>query len=1137
MPRRKEDMEKRRHGDGGGNRIRIYLGLFSVILCVVVSLWQIQAIQAQTRHRDEFPQPYRVAVDTVHNTVTWRAPGNVLLTENFNDYSFPPTGWTISSNGKGWRRSGSSPFLTWIVPEKNSAYALANDDSASVNNDGSLDRLVSPVIDLTSVDSCRLICNSFFNAAYGQAAGVEYRTSQFGPWTEIGTPSAVFDWQNDTADLTQFSGQEGESFFQLAFHADDHGNHASGWAVDDIEVFGKILGLNPVDYLLFWDDEILDSTTAFSYPLPFTYYGEYHRFGICARYAQGNSDTILIDFISHNLPPPQNLEIQFTYDDFIVLDWSYPYHPPYCDPMELQFTFPVEAGGIQGGCETDGQYIYISYQYAPKFDKYDLAGNFIETFTIPGIPGALDLSYDPFFGYMYAGHGGNIIYVMDFTTKTLVDQFTAPCTVRGLAYDPYEGVFYANNLSSRITLFEANGDTLFSFPVGEIGNYYGLAMDWEEGYLWGFSRDETGALMVQYDVAARQPTGLTIDVAYLAENGGQACGLFVNYDLIENCATLGGNLWNDLAFGYSLREELSWGWDPPGVDHYILYNQDTVITESDWGMYYYNQPGYQEKSYKFEVSAWYDLTDFGYPGQFAESPKDGPVYMYGPPPEPNQALDFLEDWESSSFYTHKWDTTGVGCAIQPNVGNPSPSAVFKGMINYGSYEGFITSDWFIVDKEDSCEVLLAYDLKIVDVIPTGQQTMTLEVLDIPSNTWQVLKTYHNDTIMPGFITDRIIVSQYVSRHSLKFRYHNFGIDATDVGYWVIDNIRVSYTCLPPGELKAELLPGQDSVMVSWQYDNAAKQKWLHYDDSIKFINTGFDAGPENWYDVAAKWNVEAVRDYNQYSISGLSFIPTMSEASYILKIWTGDSAERIVYQQIADNLTPGEWHFADVSPPIPIDTLADLWIGYSCSSRGGLPFAMDAGPAIDGFGNLVRINGEWTTMLSQGPGLDYNFIIQARLEKPARNIEAFQVYRSTGGYPFQHVATTDSMHVIMQLTGTLEEECYRTRIICFNRPGFIQVSDFSNADCVTPVSVGESTTSSDIINIFPNPTKGILTIDSPDPIKQLGIYDIQGRPVRILYDVKGTITIDLSQNNPGIDLLKIQTKNSSTTHKIILLHD
>lgn len=74
------------------------------------------------------------------------------------------------------------------------------------------------------------------------------------------------------------------------------------------------------------------------------------------------------------------------------------------------------------------------------------------------------------------------------------------------------------------------------------------------------------------------------------------------------------------------------------------------------------------------------------------------------------------------------------------------------------------------------------------------------------------------------------------------------------------------------------------------------------------------------------------------------------------------------------------------------------------------------------------------------------------------------------------------------------------------------------------------------ITIYPNPTKGLLTVDIPlneGDIARISLYDIQGRVILDLKNVGSTTELDLSGQPSAIYLLRIFINNKPMTWKII----
>ena len=74
------------------------------------------------------------------------------------------------------------------------------------------------------------------------------------------------------------------------------------------------------------------------------------------------------------------------------------------------------------------------------------------------------------------------------------------------------------------------------------------------------------------------------------------------------------------------------------------------------------------------------------------------------------------------------------------------------------------------------------------------------------------------------------------------------------------------------------------------------------------------------------------------------------------------------------------------------------------------------------------------------------------------------------------------------------------------------------------------------VAIYPNPTKGLLTVEIPlsnNDLSRITLHDIQGRTLMEFKNATTTTQIDLSGQPPAIYLLRIFINNKSMTWKII----
>jgi len=70
-------------------------------------------------------------------------------------------------------------------------------------------------------------------------------------------------------------------------------------------------------------------------------------------------------------------------------------------------------------------------------------------------------------------------------------------------------------------------------------------------------------------------------------------------------------------------------------------------------------------------------------------------------------------------------------------------------------------------------------------------------------------------------------------------------------------------------------------------------------------------------------------------------------------------------------------------------------------------------------------------------------------------------------------------------------------------------------------------------NIFPNPTNGLIKIETSEKIEKIIVLDITGKILKITNEVE----IDLSDLKSGNYILQIHSVNNISTHKIVISND
>ncbi len=165
------------------------------------------------------------------NLVVWT--DNVFFTPIEEDFEAGlPEGWmTSTSSAVGWffTTDGSSAF--WAIPPGDGTYACSNDDAA--NDDGSVDYLITPEMSFVGLSDVQLTFSSYLDGAYGQTGTIEVTMDGGATWEVVESVGTATAWTEVQVDLSAYVGSES---IWVAFHSNDNGAWASGWAVDNVSI-------------------------------------------------------------------------------------------------------------------------------------------------------------------------------------------------------------------------------------------------------------------------------------------------------------------------------------------------------------------------------------------------------------------------------------------------------------------------------------------------------------------------------------------------------------------------------------------------------------------------------------------------------------------------------------------------------------------------------------------------------------------------------------------------------------------------------------------------------------------------------------------------------------------------------------
>ncbi|MCB5255195.1 MAG: FlgD immunoglobulin-like domain containing protein [Candidatus Cloacimonetes bacterium] len=225
------------------------------------------------------------------------------------------------------------------------------------------------------------------------------------------------------------------------------------------------------------------------------------------------------------------------------------------------------------------------------------------------------------------------------------------------------------------------------------------------------------------------------------------------------------------------------------------------------------------------------------------------------------------------------------------------------------------------------------------------------------------------------------ISDYAGQ-TVKFRWYFQSNSTPAQGPGIMIDDFVIYNDVfvaPPENLEATV----DGNTVTLNWDEAGsgggggEEGWLHYDGDYSNNSVGTNAVAD--FDVAAKWNAlgdtNSIYPYVGMNITKIQFVPAEANCEYSVRVWTG-ATNSLVVDQVVATPTIGGWNEIILDTPFTIPPGVQLMAGYRCNTQAGFPAGTDAGPAVDGYGNMMRLSGSWSTLLAIAPTLDYNWNIR-----------------------------------------------------------------------------------------------------------------------------------------------------------------
>jgi hypothetical protein len=982
--------------------------------------------------------PTCLVVDPVSLEATWCEPLRTAAMADFEDAVFPPAGWQNLTQGdaEGWERTDDGSSDNWIIPAWDSFYAMANDDLAGSTSDGCCDYLITPACDLRESEGYGLYFNSFYDGLFGHLAFVEYSLDAGSTWEVLYQMTPSTSWTDVEIDLAQFSGLAGPAEIWFAFHSDDGGEWASGWAIDNVRVQVPSPAANYIDFWVFLDNAFEGVTTETNWNYAPLWYGQTYTAGVAARYTSGLSAKDTYTFFCEYLFPPDSLE-GFAPDDAAILTWLPPleYWPVLTDASNgpkygksdsqitpgtlsdasalnrkesgdvvismgnrdfgdviTSFPAPSPIGLCWGICD-DTENLWISDPNTSATTIYEVTYEGVNTGNTivinEGQSWVGDMVSDGEFLYGCLVGGSNAIVKVELATGTTVGTISGDFAVtsqRGLGADFINEEFYIGGWNSnQIWRTTFDGTTISTFGFNGVSGlaWHPMGGPSAEGSLW-VSENSPADNVTEVD----PNNGWATIQSFVLPNTGTYAGAGCE---IKRSGSDAGAIWlpnqgNNTIYLVDLEEPLSNDPIPQLPENLLGYN---VYRDMEFVGYTAHTPegeyvpqGYVEENlqpgiYQYSVTAVYDLAPYGFPGETGESMHEGPAeviveYCYD--------LEFLETWSMGNFDNNNWLTDGANWTINGQEGNAMPAAEF-------TWDPILTDYAVTLESYPMCAygmtegiIWLDFDLKLDAVQPTGEELLNVQIWNWDSQDWATVATYSNADGSFDWMPEHLNIRAQAINKVFRVRFQAAGVNSINILSWFVDNIHIYRTCDGVTDLTADAINNGNGygMKLDWiSPDGPGVDEWIHWDDGVNGGNSiGTGAAAE--FDVAARWEPAQLTAYDGASVTEISFFPAEAAAVYNVRVWIGAGAANLVVDQAVANPVIGDWNTVMLTTPVPIDVTQELWVGYYINTTTGYPAGVDDGPAIDGYGNMMNFGG-WQTLLDINPDLDFNWNIAAHV--------------------------------------------------------------------------------------------------------------------------------------------------------------
>jgi hypothetical protein len=549
----------------------------------------------------------------------------------------------------------------------------------------------------------------------------------------------------------------------------------------------------------------------------------------------------------------------------------------------------------------------------------------------------------------------------------------------------------------------------------------------------------------------------------------------------------------------------------------LFYDYFQVASQYDTADYIFDittlMPGNREFCAKAVYNSW-----------ISEPTCDTGIITYG------YELPFFEDWSSGDFETNHWTVSSDHWTVDTANGNPSPEARFSGTPGLQDYSEVLESFAFRSENFEVGRLTLNFDLKLQSINSTSNEKFYLQVWKSTTSSWLDVYSATNENGSFDW-TNCWINLTYIGHQNIILRFIATGENSEDISSWSIDNINFKRSCFYSTDLTLE--ENLDYNELSWTPPTACCGAWYHWDDGENKFAIG--TGEPGEYDIAARWDPYQLIAWDGMVISEVKVYPTEQSANYSLRIWQDFNASNLICDQIIDNPVIGQWNKIALTDTIYLDATKELWVGFHVNTQTGYPFGSDDGPALDGLGNMIKIQGEWNILSYIYPELDYNWNIQVHLGSAELPNVYCNIYRQTNDGDFEYYDFVEDVTYRDNDIVLSDYYCYQVTTV-WEKDGDTCESIPTNEACEVLMLQTDENSKQGKVSLFPNPASNFIRIKSDEKMININLYNILGDKLINIHPDQADLKMPVSNLQNGIFFIEIETQSRTVTRKIIINH-